>query len=97
MSIDDSLSNALNNQLFNTIMQRCILLMFPNYHDWPIQQLGVDELSENLSIPHLLFFGLVAPDTNEEVHHSIEANQKLANVSCSLEQEVLAVDVLTDV
>ena len=45
----------------------------------------------------MFFFGLVAPDTSEEVHHSVETNQKLADVSCGLEQEVLTVDILTDV
>lgn len=33
ISIDDSLPNTLNDQLFDTVMQRCIRLVFPNSHE----------------------------------------------------------------
>lgn len=71
--------------------------MLSNCHERPVQQLSVDYLSEQLCIPHLLFFCLVAPNPSEKVEHSIETNKDLADVSPRFEQKVFAVDVLTDV
>lgn len=85
ISTDDSLPNTLNDQLFDTVMQRSIQFMLANSHERPIQEISVDDLSEKLSIPHLFFFGLVAPNPSEEVQYPVETNEDLADVSSGLE------------